>query len=81
MRRASLMIGLLVLAAGCSLSGRTASGAPTGVGVLVQASAGRCVTVLVGTQPRRVCGPRGKAPGETPAPDTLATSDTARVTR
>jgi hypothetical protein len=33
--------------------------------------------VLVGGKPQRVCGPRGKAPGETPTPPT----DTARATR
>jgi hypothetical protein len=79
MRRAPLM-GLLLLAAGCGVSGRTASGAPTGVGVLVQASNSRCVMVLVAGRPQRVCGPRGRAPGETP-PDTTATPDTARGTR
>jgi hypothetical protein len=79
MRRAPLM-GLLLLAAGCSVSGTTASGAPTDVGVAVQASGLRCGMVLVDGRPQRVCGPRGRSPGETPS-DTAATPDTARVTR
>jgi hypothetical protein len=79
MRRAPLM-GLLLLAAGCSVSGRTASGVPTGPGVQVQASGLRCGLVLVDGRPQRVCGPRGRSLGETP-PDTTATPDTARVTR
>ncbi|HEY0015931.1 MAG TPA: hypothetical protein VGC13_06415 [Longimicrobium sp.] len=40
----------------------------------------RCGLVLVDGKPQRVCGPRGRAPGETPA-DTTATPDTARGMR
>jgi hypothetical protein len=74
MRRVILM-GLLLLAAGCGVSGRSATGAPRDAGV--QANTLHCTMVLVGGKPQRVCGPRGKAPGETPTPPT----DTARATR
>ena len=73
MRRAVLM-GLLLLAAGCGFSGGSASAAP---GNGVRAATLHCTIVLVDGKPQRVCGPRGKAPGESPTPPT----DTARATR
>jgi hypothetical protein len=74
MRRVFLT-GLLLLVAGCGVSGRNASGAPRGVGI--QANTLRCTIVLVGGKPQRVCGPRGNAPGATTTPAT----DTSRTTR
>ena len=73
MRLASLL-ALLLLTSGC-LHYRTPSGEPGGVGVLVQATTGRCTTVVVGRTPRRVCLPPPEAETDT------ATADSARITR
>lgn len=81
MRRA-LLIAVLLLAAGCLPRGTTASGNPATVGVLVQATAGRCATVMVGVTPRRVCVPRVRTPRDSAdAPPDSARADSARVTR
>jgi hypothetical protein len=80
MRRAAL-IGFLLLAGACIPRGTSPAGNPTGIGVLVQATAGRCTTVVVGTNRQRVCPIRQRRPGQ-PAtqPDTTRT-DSTRVTR
>ena len=76
MRRLPLA-ALVIVAAGCSHNGRDPSAPRPGIGVLVQATAGLCTTVLVGNTPRRVCAPAGKGA----APADTATPDTARVSR
>ena len=76
MRRAPLL-GLLLLTGGC-LHYRTPSGEPGGIGVLVQATTGRCTTVVVGRTPRRVCLP---PPGTPEAETDTTTADSARITR
>jgi hypothetical protein len=73
MRRAPLM-GLLLLVAGCGISSGSTSAAP---GRGARAATLHCTIVFVDGKPQRVCGPRGKAPGESPTPPT----DTARATR
>lgn len=81
MRRAPL-IALLLLAAGCLPRGTTASGNPATIGVLVQATTGRCTTVLIGVTPHRVCVPRGKTPRDSAdAPPDSARADSVRVAR
>ena len=71
-------VSLLFLTACVSGRARGPSGEPSVVGVLVQATAGRCTSVLVGTQVQRVCLPPPKDDGATP-PDTASTAspDTA----
>jgi hypothetical protein len=76
MRRAPLA-ALLLLVGGCTVHGRDPSATRPSIGVLVQASAGRCTTVLTRSVPRRVCAPGGKGA----APADTSTPDTARATR
>jgi hypothetical protein len=73
MHRTVLMC-LLLLVAGCGFSGGSTSAAP---GSGARAATLHCTIVLVDGNAQRVCGPRGKAPGETPPPPT----DTARAAR
>jgi hypothetical protein len=56
-------LGLALLASCAPGRLRTASGAPAAVGVLVQATAGRCTTVLAGTSTQRVCLPASGSEG------------------
>ena len=76
MRRAPLA-ALLFAVGGCTAHGRDPSVTPPSIGVLVQATAGRCTTVVTGSVPRRVCVPGGKGA----APADTSTPDTARATR
>lgn len=75
--RRLLPAALIIVAAGCGHNGRDPSATRPSIGVLVQATAGRCTTVLVGNTPRRVCAPAGKGA----APADTATRDTARASR
>lgn len=69
----------LIFSTGClPQRARTPSGALSPVGVLVQATTGRCTSVLVGTAVHRVCLPRTAAPDTTEAgarPDTVSLHD------
>jgi hypothetical protein len=53
--RVGPLLGLALLASCAPGRLRTASGAPAALGVLVQATAGRCTTVLAGTSTQRIC--------------------------
>ncbi len=75
--RTLLVLGLLALGAACApqRSVTPESGpAPGRVGILVPPK-GRCTGVVIGSQVRRVCLPRGKRP---PPADT-ASGDATRV--
>ena len=60
-------LALLLLVAGCLPTGVHTPGQSLGVGVLVQATAGRCTHLLIGEQVERVCAPRldGAQPSDT----------------
>ena len=75
MRRAALLVALLLVGGGAcqSLRGSMGAAAP-GVGVLVQGIAGDCAPVVVGSAVRRVCLRRPERPDS-------ATTDSSAVTR
>ena len=76
MRRA-VLVGLLLLAAGCRPYQVPPGVALPGIGVLVQGAAGRCVPVAAGGHVHRVCLPppdSAEAPADSALVDTVATA-------